>query len=63
MLVQVLVKMKRKVVIPANAEEIVFIRNYPQKHVDFPTYSRQKFDLCFDGSICVHDVLNWIRNL
>jgi hypothetical protein len=40
--VQVLVKMKRNVVIPANVEEIVSIRNYPQKHVDFPTYSKQK---------------------
>lgn len=43
--VQVLIKMKRNIVIPANAEEIVFIRNYPQKHVDFPTYSKQKWGI------------------
>lgn len=37
-----LVKMKKEVILPILREEIADIRNYPQKPVDFPVYSKQK---------------------
>jgi hypothetical protein len=41
----VLMKMKQKVILPISNEEIAEIRNYPQKPVDFPVYSRQKLGI------------------
>lgn len=40
--VQLLIKMKQEVVLPTTNEEIMYIRKYPQKTVNFPTYSKQK---------------------
>jgi len=45
--IQVLVKMKRKVIFPATTKEIVFIRKHPDKPLDLPTYSKQKVGIIF----------------
>jgi hypothetical protein len=42
---RVVMKMKKTIIVPTNTEEIVSIRNYPLKHVDFPTYSKQKWGI------------------
>src|SRR5699024_1108074 len=40
--IQVLIKMKQKVIIPSTNEERTAIRKIPGKEIDFPTYSKQK---------------------
>lgn len=40
--IQVLIKMKQKVILLITHEEIAVIRKHPDKLVDFPTYSKQK---------------------
>src|SRR5690625_1049384 len=43
--IQVLIKMKQKVIIPATNEERSAIRKIPGKEIDFPTYSKQKVEI------------------
>ncbi|MFD1708179.1 hypothetical protein ACFSCZ_15775 [Siminovitchia sediminis] len=40
--IQVLIKMKQKVILPASTEELAMIRRHPEKPVEVPTYSKQK---------------------
>lgn len=40
--IQVLIKMKQKVILPTTNEERAAIRKIPGKTIDFPTYSKQK---------------------
>lgn len=40
--IQILFKMKQKVILPTTNKEIAAIRTHPEKAVDFPTYSKQK---------------------
>src|SRR5690625_4568151 len=43
--IQVLIKMKQKVIIPVTNEERAAIRKIPGKEIDFPTYSKQKVEI------------------
>ncbi len=40
--IQLMIKMKQRIVLPTTKEEIAFIRKYPQKIVYFPTYTNNK---------------------
>ncbi|GAB3055623.1 hypothetical protein GCM10027286_18930 [Virgibacillus ainsalahensis] len=40
--IQVMMKMRQRVILPTTNEEIDAIRKHPEKKVDFPTYSKQK---------------------
>jgi hypothetical protein len=40
--VQLLIKMKQKIILPTTKEELLTIRKYPQKAVDELTYSKHK---------------------
>jgi len=43
--IQVLIKMKQKVILPTTNEECAAIRKIPGKAVDLPTYSKQKIGI------------------
>src|SRR5699024_2897419 len=40
--IQLLMKMRQKIILPITNEDISAIRKHPEKPVDFPTYSKQK---------------------
>ena len=63
--IQVLIKMKQKVILPTTNEERAAIRKIPGKIIDFPTYSKQKvaiiiysFMLLFVIAIFVFGILS-----
>lgn len=47
--VQLILKMKQKHLLPTTNEELISIRKYPQKPVEIPTYSKQKFGIAVYG--------------
>ncbi|UOQ49346.1 hypothetical protein MUN88_04295 [Gracilibacillus caseinilyticus] len=64
-LIQVLWKMKKQIILPTTSEELKSLRRYPQKTVDFPSYSTQKtalimyaFILLFLSIIFIVDLLS-----
>lgn len=42
---QLLIKMNQQAIIPKTAEEMKSLRNFPQKPVDYPSYSKQKLGI------------------
>ena len=40
--IQLLIMLKKEIIMPSTSEQLTAIRKYPQKIVDFPSYSKQK---------------------
>lgn len=58
--IQLLRMMRKEIILPATSEELLAIRKYPQKTVDFPNYDKQKVGIIFYSILLLFVVVMFI---